>query len=504
MSEKKQVTLLRSWQSSPEKFFREALKVEMLTFQQIEALNEVAMLVACKRKLGESKVNPRIILSLDEMKYAKKIGISIMAGKGVGKSFFGGGLILWFLSCFPDCVIPCTAPSAHQLRDVLWKNAASLLGKSIIKDWHTLQNDKIYYTAKGGKEWFAIARTCNPKASLDAQANTLQGFHAKHMMIVIDEASGVGEPVFDKLESTLTEPCNFILMLFNPNKSTGFAIGSHVGIGASDWIRLRWNAEESTLVTKESIERYARKYGKDSNFYRVNVLGLPPKSDKDTLIPYEWVEAAINRDIEPMDTDLLVAGFDVGAGGDSSVLAFRLGPKVYNMETNDTPDSELLTNWSMAHILTREPSYVMVDKIGVGWGIEGNLRARIDSSATQIVGVNAGEMPSLDDKFYCLRDELWWRLRDQFEHGTISIPDDEELKGELTTIKYDQKAKGRHGFVIKVEDKRSMIARGLRSPNKADALCMTEYFATESLRKMNSHTQQNWRKNQQSISYRTV
>lgn len=504
MSDKKAGVLIKSWQMSPEKFFREALKVEMLTDQQVGALKEIGMLVACKRKLAESKKNPAIVLTDKQMGYAKKTGVSIMAGKGVGKSFFGGGLLIWFLTCFPDCVIPCTAPSAHQLRDVLWKNASYLLNRSIVKDWHTLQNDKIFYTEKKGREWFAIARTCNPNASKDSQANTLQGFHSKHMMIVVDEASGVGEPVFDKLESTLTEPCNFIVLLFNPNKATGFAASTHMGIDAPNWIRLRWNAEESSLVTSESIERYARKYGKDSNFYRVSVLGLPPKSDKDTLIPYEWVEAAINRDIEPMDTDLLVCGFDVGAGGDPSVMAFRHGPKVYELETNDTPDSEMLTNWSMGHIMNREPGYVMVDKIGVGWGIEGNLRARIDSSVTEIIGVNSGEMPSEDDRFFGLRDELWWRLRTQFENGTISIPDDEELKGELTTIKYDQKAKGRHGFVIKVEDKKSMIARGLKSPNKADALCMTEYFAMESLRKMNTHTERNWRKQSRSLSYRTV
>ena len=98
-----------------------------------------------------------------------------------------------------------------------------------------------------------------------------------------------------------------------------------------------------------------------------------------------------------------------------------------------------------------------------------------------------------------MRDELWWNLKEEFEHGTISIPDDPMLQDELLAIRLDQKMYEQKG-VIKIESKRDMIKRGVESPNRGDTLAMSEYFGVETMRRMKTKyryahrsMQPNWR-----------
>lgn len=463
--------LIKSWTASPEKFCEEALKVEFLSTQQKVLLQTLAALVLAKCKKFEGTP-----LTKEEETLANKIGISVMSGRGTGKDASAAMAIAWFLTCFKKALIPVTAPSAHQLRDVLWKELSKWIHHGPAKDWLIWQSDKIYHKACDGREWFAVGRTANPRSTIDEQTETLSGFHEDYMMIAVDEASGVADPVFNPLEGTLTGKCNFILMIFNPTRSTGFALESHRK-QRDRWVCLHWDAEDSELVTKESIEEKAKANGRDSNFFRINVKGLPPNSDQNLLIQWDWVMNAVNRDILPLETDIDVMGLDVGGGDDESVIIRRRGPIAYETEQTSTDNSETLTGWALRRILDKAPQYVMVDAIGMGWGIAGNIRSR--QSISQVIDVNVAETASEDKRFHRLRDELWWRLRESFEKGTISIPDDPILIAQLTNIKFDEP-----GGKIKVEGKNELRKRGVNSPNRADALCMTEYFQVEYLRKM--------------------
>jgi phage terminase large subunit len=492
--------IIVAWSKNAELFVRQALKVKLITHQQRELLSVITKLVWAKIKLAEGKK-----LTDEERDLAHKIGVSVMSGKGNGKDAATAWCILWFLCCFPRALIPCTAPTAHQLRDVLWREINKWrVGEDpsdapIIKDWVTWQTDKVYFTEAEGKEWYAIGRTANPKASEAEVAETLSGLHENYQMIVADEAAAVNDLVFKDLEGTLTRKCNFMLLIFNPTRDNGYAIDSQFKY-RDRWACLQWNSEDSELVTRESIQLKLEKYGRDSNFYRVTVLGQPPLVSSDTLIPYAWAIQAVEADLQPLPEDIEVAGVDVGAGGDASIYLSRRGPKVYWPKQEDTPDSEILTGKLLGHIYDTEPRYVFVDKIGVGWGIYGNLKARIRNPQTTIIGVNVAELPAASERFHRLRDQLCWRVRELFEQREISIPDDPRLIGELTTIKFTE-PNGK----IKIEAKKDMKARGLDSPNRFDALALTEYYRTENLRRMTT-TQADplWKRRGTSTSWKTV
>lgn len=495
------IALFKAWSSSFRKFITDVLPDFTPSTQQVKAMEEISRLINAKLKSSRGEK-----LDEGEEEYAGKIGLSIMSGKGPGKDTMAALFINYFLSCFPFPKIPCTAPTGHQLKDVLWSEINKWIRQSrktehgipILETWLTWQSDKVYFTEAQGKEWFAVARTCNPRATAEEQAETLAGFHEDYLAIVIDEGSRVPDPVYRALEGTLTGICNIVLLIFNPTRTKGFAIESQFK-DRSRWICLHWDAEDSEIVQKSQIEFMAKKYGRDSNMFRIYVKGLPPLAGEKLLIQWDWAEDAIDRDVEPIAEDPVIFIIDVGAGGDPSVITRRRGPKFYKTESIDTDDSEKLSNWLARRIWDEEPAIVLVDIIGVGWAIEGNLRRLCPG--THIVGINVAETAADETRFYRLRDELGWKLRGRFEKREIAIEEDPLLIGEMTSVMYDDE---RSDGKIKIESKRDMKKRGIESPNRFDTLLLSEYYEYEQVRKIaGKRGKDNWRKGEQG-SWRTA
>ena len=122
MANLSQADIIESWQNSAELFVVEVLGVVRddatkkvgVTKQQSKALAEITKIVAAKVK----KHYTPAACTEEELRYARKSGISIMAGKGLGKSAFEAWINLWFLCCFKNAKLLCTAPTQHHLKDV--------------------------------------------------------------------------------------------------------------------------------------------------------------------------------------------------------------------------------------------------------------------------------------------------------------------------------------------------------------------------------------------------
>lgn len=474
----KEQGLINTWRLDHETFVKQAIidpynhitkkKIRMTT-QQREASKALSLLVNAKLKAGLTET-----ATPDEIMLSKKLGVSIMAGKGLGKDAWLSWAIMWFVSLFPYCKVPCVSVSADQLHKVLWSEIAKWLEHSAVKSWLTIQNDKLYFADLdadvAGKRWFAFPKTANPKASEREQTETLAGIHEDYVMVAVDEASGILNGVFEPLESTLTGLVNFMLIIFNPTRASGYAVDTQYKY-SQDWITLQWNAEDSELGNKNEQERLERRYGRDSNPYRIRVLGLPPKTDEQTLIPWDWIEEAVDREITGIDNLPLVKGVDCGAGGDQSIIASRRGYQIYPLKRMTTPDSTTLTNWIGVDIDSDNPDTVFVDTIGIGWAVEGQLR---DKKGAIIEAADVRRTADDEDKYYNKRAEIYGRVRDAFEKGLISIPNDEELKNQLGALRCEYK-----GSKMIIIDKKKLKSILGHSPDEADAIALTFYRAPE-------------------------
>lgn len=424
-----------------------------------------------------------LVLGKEQGKYRDKFGISIMAGKGNGKDAVLVWMILWFMFCFPYPKVPCVSVSADQLNKVLWSEISKWLKTSTIREYFVLQGDKLYFKdvpeRARGREWFAFPKTANPKSSPDEQVETLQGIHADFMMQVVDEGSGILDPVYNALENNMTGLCNLMLLVFNPMHTKGYAVRTQYE-DKENWITFRWNSEESEITNKEKIKAMERKYGRDSNTFRMNVLGLPPVFDSETLINPDWVQDAIERQIEVLPNTPLVWGIDCGSGGDKSIIAARRGELIYKFQRKNTSDSVELANWIGAQIDTDNPDCVRVDTIGIGWAVEGTLR---EKKGSIVEAADVRRRADDPERFANKRAEMYWNLREQFERGRISIPNDTELIEQIGATKYKITKSGQ----IQIQEKDIIKKEIGHSPDELDAMAILFFYPDVMVSRKKNH-----------------
>jgi hypothetical protein len=404
---------------------------------------------------------------------------TIRSGHGTGKDAIAAWIIWWFMCTRPYAKVVCTAPTFRQLNDILWselskwgrKSRTNLLSEFVI------QKDKIFHK-DAPKEYWVRAVSVSVKASADDQAETLAGFHGDHLLIVVDEASGVPDPVFIPLEGAMTQEDNWAFMIGNMTKNTGYFYDTHFHSEiAKRWQKFHWDSRDSENVKKSMIDYFKEKYGEDSDVFRVRVMGEPPLKDSESYIPLSWAISCIDNGVICSEEDPKYLGVDVARYGDDlSIILPRQGNVISPWETFDQLDTISLGGFVKFNLHETEAAGAAIDEIGVGAGVVDWLEK---FNTPNIYGVNTARKSSNIEEFNRLRDELWTLMRTKCMRGQYNFPPGklgDELANELSLPRYDFNS---YGGVV-VESKKLMRSRGVKSPNIADALGLTEYFYTVS------------------------
>jgi phage terminase large subunit len=392
--------------------------------------------------------------------------VSIRSGHGTGKSAFMAWCVLWFMSCYYPCKVPATAPTSHQLEDILWAEIAK---------WHAAMRERVpqlanefewtkerFYLKSNPNESFAVARTARPE-----RPEALQGFHSENILFLIDEASGVAENVFQVAEGALSTEGAFVVMAANPTREEGYFYDSHHKM-RERWAALHWDGEQSPMVSRQYVDDMRAKYGVDSPIYQVRVKGNFATAT-DGVIPLSLCEAARVREVQPIASAPVIWGLDVARfGDDSTALAKRKG----NVQLEPCREWYGKDTMQTAGLIKLEydgakekPSVINVDVIGIGSGVVD----RLSELGLPVKGVNVAESASACEQYNRLRDELWFLGREWLEARDCRLADDDELIGELVTPKFQILSSGK----IKVESKDELKKRGVASPNRADAWLLT-------------------------------
>jgi hypothetical protein len=435
------IDFIRLYRTDPVLFVKEVLGVEPDEWQK-DFLNAVAS--------GERK-------------------ISIRSGHGVGKSTTASWAMLWFLLTRYPVKVVVTAPTSAQLYDALFAELKRWVKElpPTIQDLLDVKQERIELKASS-TEAFISARTSRAE-----QPEALQGVHSENVMLVADEASGVPEAVFEAAAGSMSGHNALTILLGNPVRSSGFFFETHNRL-KDEWWTKRVSCEDSARVSQEYIDDMKSRYGEESNAYRIRVLGEFPRSDDDTIIPMELLESAKHRDTRAYEDAPIVWGLDVARfGSDSSVLCKRQSNVVHTLERWRNLDLMQLTGAVVAQYEACDhksrPAEILVDSIGLGAGvvdrlIELKLPAR---------GINVSESPAMGGTYLNLRAELWHKAKAWLEKRDCKIPNNEDLIGELATVRYTFTSNGK----IKIESKDDIRKRGLKSPDMADAFVLT--FASD-------------------------
>jgi hypothetical protein len=414
--------------------------------------------------------------------------VSVRSGHGIGKTTAAAWAVLWHLETHDFGKVPCTAPSSHQLRDILWGElskwrrhadqhsaAIGIPPRFFLSSLFKLVADGLYDPS--AKEWGAFARTArkeNPEA--------LQGFHADALMFVLDEASGIPEEIFEAAEGALSTPGARVLMLGNPTRNSGTFAASHKH-NRGEYRALHFRSQDSPLVAPEYRDRLVAKWGEGSNVVRVRADGDFPRQEDDVLISLECTEPCLTRERIPGEGARILGVDPARFGSDRTALVLRHGRLVDRIAIF----SKLDTMETVGHVLslaeTWEADTITVDTVGLGAGIYDRLAEvrRDQRKPWTLVAVDVSKVaPSPrkgEPRPRLLRDWLWiemarWLREDSPVFAARTAAERqaaEDLAGELASVTYGLDSHGR----LVVEDKDDMRKRLGHSPDLADALGCT-------------------------------
>ena len=384
-------------------------------------------------------------------------------GHGVGKSAAASWLVIWWTYCLDPALVLCTAPTRDQLYDVLWRELAKWLAQSKVEADLIWTATALY--VQGNKErQTAQARTSNNPQSL-------AGRHEENLLLLCEEASAIPEAVFEPLQGSLTAKHCRLVMIGNPTQTQGtFYNAFHRE--ANDYCRLHTPGEGHLRASQgDNIARIVRRYGRDSDVYRVRVAGEFPVGDPGTFITLARVEAAQMRDVNVPDSAPWCLGVDVaGMGDDRTVLlamkGLRISPdiRIYHRLRGAREVVEpVLAYVRELRKDSRGPVLVAVDGGGLGWGPGGDLAHIAEEEPGLMVVVQRNFGGAGDGEYHSEASWMWGKLREHID--TMQIPRDaDQLAEEICNRRYDTE-KGK----IRIEPKDQYKERHEQSPDLADA-----------------------------------
>jgi hypothetical protein len=393
-----------------------------------------------------------------------------------GKSWTAANLACWWIDVHPsgEAFVVTSAPTNPQVRAILWREmrrmhvAGGLPGEMNQTEW--LIDGELVAFGRKPSDWDEAA---------------FQGIHARYVLVILDEASGIAESLWTAAETLITNEGSRLLAIGNPDDPTSpFAKACRPN---SDWNVIGIRAFDTPNFTDEEVpaslrpllvsrtwvdERRAR-WGEGSALWTAKVLGEFPDRSDDSLIPLSWVERARERAL-PRSGEEAVLGVDVARGGSSeTVIMLRRGGVVRCVHAKMGDDTMRTTGEVIQALRAHDAVIAKVDDVGVGGGVVDRLREQRQPA----VGLNGAHRPRDRQRFANARAEWYWGLRERFEHGEIDIdPADEVLAEQLCSIRYKLDSAGR----IQIESKEDMRARGIGSPDRADAVALV--FAEVELR----------------------
>jgi hypothetical protein len=186
------------------------------------------------------------------------------------------------------------------------------------------------------------------------------------------------------------------------------------------------------------------------------------------FINSKYVEAARHAQVE--NGNNLIIGVDVAISDrDRTAIIRRKGRCAYNLERFGNHNTMEIVGRLKRIIGEENPKRVYIDCIGIGAGVVDRLK---EMGYDCVEGINVARSANDKERFKNLRAELWSDMRDWLmQEMPVQIPDEDELHGELCSIGFKENSTGQ----IQMESKDDLRARGLPSPDGADALALTMF-----------------------------
>ena len=399
------------------------------------------------------------------------IQFAVSSGHGIGKSAMAAWLTLWIMStrAFSKGVV--TANTGEQLSSKTWAGVAAWLSRCITGHWFDITTGKgamRMVHKKHPESWRVDAQT-----SREENSESFAGLHAANSSpwYLFDEASAIPSKIWEVAEGGKTDGSPFHFAFGNPTRNTG-AFAECFGKQRHRWNTRQIDSRDVAITNKALLKGWVADYGEDSDFVRVRVRGIFPRSSSTQFIGRDLVDEAMSREgeAERHVGRTAAVGVDVARfGDDSSVIFTRCG-----RDGNIVPIKRFrgLDTMQMAarvseHIDLLESMGLRVVTFVDGGGVGGGVVDRLRQLRRDVIEVQFGGKPDDPKKYANKRAEMWGKLKEWLPTGRL--PREETLATDITSVEYGF----RPDDTILLESKESMKKRGLASPDDGDAIALT-------------------------------
>ncbi len=423
-----------------------------------------------------------------------------------GKSHLAARAVAWWISSHPPgtAIAVTTATTHRQVRNILWSQIRKVAAN------HNLPGECL--TVQWKLQGTVAAYGFSPAAH---DETAVQGIHAPHLLVVVDEAGGLSDLIGGALEALMTGGHTRLLVLGNPptdQEDTWFEricsspLYNIIPISAYDtpnftgektgWCtscppHVDRHQISSHLVDEEWVNDVITEFGEDSPFIEARVFAKFPRATANKVIPFGWCEKAGDNE-EPVVSDQIKLGIDVASdGGDEFVIARSEGftASIIHRSSGAVNQNAVdVCGVALGFIKTAckdqsklnpaKKARVKVDVVGVGWGVVSLLKKWGEEGKhdAEIVGVNVSERAIDGNKFMNKRAEMWWNGRTLLQPRPDGSQDakllvDRKVMAQLATPTFGSDGSGR----IQIEKKSAMKRRGMSSPDRAEAVLLAWY-----------------------------
>jgi hypothetical protein len=346
------------------------------------------------------------------------------------------------------------APYLKQAKTIAWARLKQKLYPLITTGAAEVNEGEAYVRFKHNGAMIRIFGADNPDAMRGVR---LDG-------AVLDEVPQIKpETWIDIVQPALSDRMGWALFIGTPSGVNLFSELYYKAKKLPDWHSAMWTVYNTDALDKKEVERLKRDMS-ETSFAREYLCDFSAAGD-DQLMSLSDIEEACARTYpeHSMDYAPVILGVDVARfGDDRSVIFRRQGLQAFTPRVFQGIDNMTLVAHIAQDIEQHNADACFID-VGGGTGVIDRLK----QLGHDVMGVNFGGKPT-QPQYLNKRAEMWFNIRDWIRAGG-ALPDMVDLKQDLGAPIYHFDASNK----IVLEPKDAIKARGLPSPDLADALGLT-------------------------------
>jgi hypothetical protein len=412
----------------------------------------------------------------------QKKSLVVPSANAMGKDWaISGRASLWFYECFGPCKVIMTATGERQVLDIMWNEMKRAYDQRPLQD---SMGSMVTGKLSAGPDWFITAFTT--KESKD-QPGKFQGIHSDRLMIIVSEAQGVDDIIFEQIDGLTMAGIVLPVYLGNPLTNVGrFAKmiedtekNMVVRLDAYDCINVKEKRQVlpglvSWEWVKDKEERWNQdKSGKDPR-YMARVRGLLPTSSINTVISKDLYDRCVNKQLSWWSGKYGTIGVDPALTGvdDMVITVMESGKEIDSlvMPYCEAPEACAKIAAMQSKWFPTGGCVVVIDSDGLGLPIAQFYRQMIPNTFNPISLVefhgSCSDRELVGQQFANHRAEAAFYAKQRMMDGHISLVDDPTTRDEATTEMYFTNPRNGKD---QLEDKEDIRTRLGRSPDRWDS-----------------------------------